>query len=424
MATIAVIGLGYVGLNIAAAFARANTVIGFDTDTDRIDQLALHHDSYSSVSENELQQAKIEYSSDESSLAKADFYIIAVPTPVDDQHLPNLTYLECASKSIAKYIKLGDVVVNESTVYPGATEEICIPILEKISGLKSGVDFFVGYSPERINPGDTVNTITKITKVISGQNPEALRRIKVVYDTLSEGGVHVCSTIKAAEAVKVFENTQRDVNIALMNEFAQLTTTLDINIYEVIQGLKTKWNCLDFSPGLVGGHCISVDPYYLTYKARQVGLQMRLIETARDINNNPNYIIERMLKILAKMNAPLEQATIGVFGLTYKEDIPDIRNSMSIDLFKTLESGGIKTYAHDPIIDKHSLFDKIDITLTDFDDLSELSAIIITKADSAYKDLGLNKICEKLRTNGSIFDMPGMFHDHELSRTDVHYEVC
>ncbi|MDQ2995237.1 MAG: nucleotide sugar dehydrogenase [Pseudomonadota bacterium] len=422
MTKIAVIGLGYVGLNIAAAFGQKNAVIGFDTDKDRIKQLATHHDRYNSVSVAELQSANIAYSSDEACLEQADFYIIAVPTPVDANNQPDLKFLESASRSIGKYIKKNDVIVNESTVYPGATDEICIPILEQLSGLKSGVDFFVGYSPERINPGDTVHTIDKIIKIISGQNPEALKRIKAVYDNLSEAGVHVCSSMKAAEAVKVFENTQRDVNIALLNEFAQLTTALNVDIYEIIEGLKTKWNYLDFTPGLVGGHCISVDPYYLTYKARQVGLQMRLIETAREVNNNLSYFIERMMATLATKN-PNSQKTIGVFGLTYKEDIPDFRNSLSIDLFKALQSSGHSTFAHDPIIDKDTLFKKIDISLTDFDLLPDLSAIIITKCDTAYKELGLNKICEKLEKNGCLFDMPGMFRQHALARSDVHYEV-
>jgi UDP-N-acetyl-D-galactosamine dehydrogenase len=422
MARIAVIGMGYVGLNIAAGFGRREEVIGFDVDEKRIEQLKAHHDRYNSVPSDQLKAAKIIYSSDESCLKDANFYIIAVPTPANATHEPELSYLEGASTSIARHLKKGDVVVNESTVYPGATEEICMPILEKISGLKSGVDFFVGYSPERINPGDEIHTITKIKKIISGQNPEALEKIKAVYVTLTEGGLHLASTIKAAEAVKVFENTQRDVNIALLNEFVQLTTTLGIDIYEVIDALKTKWNYLDFAPGFVGGHCISVDPYYLTYKARQVGLEMRLIETARQINNSLSYLIQHILTTLTNKDLSIKKSSIAVFGLTYKENIPDFRNSLSIDLVTALKSRGLEVYAHDPLVAQDSS-EKFDFNLTDFEKLPLVSAIVITKADTVYKEWGLNKICEKLQKNGCIFDIPGMFRKQPLTRSDIHYEV-
>lgn len=422
MARIAVIGLGYVGLNLAVAFARSELVIGYDVNARRIEQLKAHFDRYQSVPVEELKTAKLIYSADEACLKDADFFIIAVPTPAGDLHKPDLSCFEGACRAIGKYLKKDAVVVNESTVYPGATEEVGIPILEEMSGLQSGVDFFVGYSPERINPGDEVHTITQIKKIISGQNPEALQRIKAVYSRLTVGGLHSVSTIKAAEAIKVFENTQRDVNIALLNEFVQLTTTLNIDIYEVIEGLKTKWNYLDFAPGFVGGHCISVDPYYLIYKAKQIGLDMRLIETARHINNDLSYLISRVIGALANKNHVLKKASIAVFGLSYKEDVPDFRNSLSIDLVKALKGRGFKVYAHDPNATKDKL-EKLEIEYTDFEKIPLVSAIIIAKADTAYKEWGLNKIAQKLQENGCLIDVPGVFRKETLVRSDVYYEV-
>jgi UDP-N-acetyl-D-galactosamine dehydrogenase len=424
MTKIAIIGLGYVGLSIAIEFGKKFPVIGFDTNRNRIDQLKNCHDVYHSASESELKMAKIIYSDDESCLADADFFIISVPTPVDKNHQPDLRDLERVCATIGKYLKKNAVIVNESTVYPGATEEICIPLLEKMSGFKSGEDFFVGYSPERINPGDREHPINKITKIIAGQNSKALELIKNVYEHLSEGGVYVCSSIKVAEAIKIFENTQRDVNIALLNEFDQFTHAMHIDIFEVIDGLKTKWNYLDFSPGFVGGHCISVDPYYLAYKARKLGTPLRLIETAREINNNLQPIIDHVISTLSDINPAATNPTIGVFGLSYKEDIPDFRNSMSIDLVKSLNARGYRTFAHDPNIDPATQGKLNDIRLTDFDALPTMSAIIITKSNSGYKKLGLNKICEKLEPQGCLFDMTGMFRNQHLSRTDVHYEAC
>lgn len=422
MLKIAVVGLGYVGINLAMAFDKIEEVIGYDVNVDRVEQLKSHYDRYNSVSLKQLKESKIFFSSDETSLKEANFYIIAVPTPVGLFHKPDLTYLESACHSIAKFLKKGDVVVNESTVYPGATEEVGIPILEKESGLKSGRDFFVGYSPERINPGDEKHTITEIKKIISGQNEEALEKVRVVYSKLTQGGLHLTSSIKVAEAIKVFENTQRDVNVALFNEFAQLATILNINIYEVIDGLKTKWNFLDFSPGFVGGHCISVDPYYLTFRARDMGMVLRLIETAREVNNNLGFLIEHILAKLVSKNHILEEASIGVFGLTYKEDIPDCRNSLSIDLVKALSARGFKVYANDPIISKADS-GKLKISITDFDELPQLSAIIITKADSVYREWGFSKIAEKLRENGCFFDIPGLFRNEPIPRQDIYYEA-
>lgn len=422
MTKIAVIGLGYVGINLAAAFGQSEEVIGFDVNEKRIAQLKEHYDRYNSVPEGELKTAKVCYSSDETCLKDANFYIIAVPTPVSYYHKPDLTYFEDASRSIGKYLKRNDVVVNESTVYPGVTEEICIPILEEESGLKNGQDFFVGYSPERINPGDELHTITRIKKIISGQNTIAVEKIKAVYSKLTLGGLHLASSIKVAEAIKVFENTQRDVNIALLNEFVQFTKALNIDIYDVIEGLKTKWNYLDFAPGFVGGHCISVDPYYLTHKAREMGLNLRLIETAREINNNLSYLIERIEVALKNKNHDRKKVSIAVLGLSYKENIPDFRNSLSLDLIKALSAHKFTVYANDPYFPEGKL-ENNDIEVMDFKNLPPVSAIVIAKADQAYLELGINKICEKLQKNGCIFDIPGAFRKEHLVRKDVYYEV-
>lgn len=333
---IGIVGLGYVGLPVAVAFGKEHQIVGFDINENRISTLKQKIDYTNEVTTEELEEASIEFTSDASKLKKTDFIIVAVPTPINEHNQPDLTPLVKASEEVGKNLSKGTIVVFESTVYPGATEEVCIPVLERFSGMKCGMDFFVGYSPERINPGDKKHTFTTIIKVVSGQNPEVLEIVADTYASVVKAGVHRASSIKVAEAAKVIENTQRDVNIALMNELALIFDRLGIDTTEVLEAAGTKWNFLNFSPGLVGGHCIGVDPYYLTYKAQAVGYQPDVILAGRRINDELGKFIARTLvKKLIKAGIVVQGATVTVLGLTFKENVPDLRNSKVIDVKKS-----------------------------------------------------------------------------------------
>src|SRR5699024_59903 len=339
---IAVVGLGYVGLPVAVAFGKQQKVVGFDINKTRINELKNGYDRTNEVNDEDLKKSNIKFTNEPEELSKADFIIVAVPTPINKNNQPDLTPLIKASETVGKALTQDTIVVYESTVYPGATEEDCVPVLEKFSGLTNGSDFFVGYSPERINPGDKVHTLETITKVVSGQTPEVLEVVAEVYSMVVKAGVHKASSIKVAEAAKVIENTQRDVNIALMNEIAIIFDKVGIDTSEVLDASGTKWNFLNFKPGLVGGHCIGVDPYYLTHKAQELGHHPEVILAGRRINDNMSkYVASNIIKELLKKGIEVQGMTINLLGLTFKENCPDLRNTKVIDIVRELEDYGM-----------------------------------------------------------------------------------
>lgn len=361
---ICVVGLGYVGLPLAVAFSKYFKVIGYDKNERRIKELLQGLDRNNQVEKEELLESKIKFTTEDKSIAEAKFIIIAVPTPVDKLKNPDLSFLKDASKLVGRNLKRGTVVVYESTVYPGATEEVCIPILEKESNLTWKKDFFVGYSPERVNPGDKKHTLEKVVKVVAGDTPETLELLASVYGTVIKAGVFKAKDIKTAEAAKVIENIQRDINIALMNELALIFNKLGLDTKSVLEAASTKWNFLPFEPGLVGGHCIPVDPYYLAYKAQTAGYIPKLILAGRSINEEiPNFVAKQMIKLLTKAGKMKKGAKVIIFGITFKENVPDIRNSKVIDIFHELKDYGIETYIYDPIADPEEVFDTYKIEL-------------------------------------------------------------
>ena len=362
---IGVIGLGYVGLPLAVEFGKKRNVIGFDINTARVNELRNGQDRTLEVSPNEMNEAKMLYLSDDlNDLLACNTFIITVPTPIDKNNLPDLTPLQKSSAMIATILKIGDVVVFESTVYPGATEEVCIPILEKGSSLKFNQDFFAGYSPERINPGDKENTLTTIKKITSGSTPDIANLVNDLYLTIIEAGTHMASSIKVAEAAKVIENTQRDLNIAIINEFAKIFNILEIDTQEVLNAAETKWNFLPFKPGLVGGHCISVDPYYLTYKAKEVGYDPEVILAGRRINDDmPRYCATQLVKYLSRKKIHIDEARVLVLGITFKGDCPDVRNTKIVDLVNELSDFNMIVDVHDNWASKEDVKNEYDIDL-------------------------------------------------------------
>lgn len=416
MSVVAVVGLGYVGLPLEVAFGKKSRTIGFDLSSRKIASYKNCIDPTGEVSTEDLKAAiHLELSADPVVLAEADFIIVAVPTPVDDAHQPDFRPLIGSSESVGKNMKRGATVVFESTVYPGATEEVCIPILEKYSGLKWKEDFFVGYSPERINPGDKERTLTKIVKVVSGDTPETLERVKQVYGSVISAGVYPASSIKVAEAAKVIENTQRDLNIALMNELAIIFDRIGIDTLEVLQAAGSKWNFLPFRPGLVGGHCIGVDPYYLTYKAEKMGYHPEVILAGRRINDGMGkFIAEQTVKKLIRNGWMVKGAPIVVLGLTFKEDCPDLRNSRVIDVVRELQSYGAEVIVHEPVADAEEAHHEYGVSLTDWDDLPMAAAIVAAVAHKEFKSRPLTDYVAKLQKGGVLTDVKSMFDEAEL----------
>ena len=387
--TVAVIGLGYVGLPLAVEFGKKYRTLGLDLSTEKIAAYQRFIDPTGEVSGDELRAAThLTYSSDPAILADADFVVVAVPTPVDDAHRPDFTPLVKSSESVGRHLKRGAIVVYESTVYPGATEEVCIPILERLSGLKWKQDFFVGYSPERINPGDKLRTLTKIRKVVSGDTPETLATVERMYGSIIGAGTYSASSIKVAEAAKVIENTQRDLNIALMNELALIFHRIGIDTLEVLEAAGSKWNFLPFRPGLVGGHCIGVDPYYLTYKAEMLGHHPQVILAGRRINDGMGkYIAEQTVKQLIEADLPVKGANVVVLGLTFKEDCPDLRNSKVIDVIRELQSYGVQVHVHDPVASTVDAEREYQVTLQDWAQLPKAQAVVAAVSHHQYKEL-------------------------------------
>ena len=410
--TIGVIGLGYVGLPLAIAFGKQRRVIGFDMHSAKIASYRAGIDPTGEVDSADMQAAlHLEYTDDGARLAEADVIIVAVPTPVDDAHQPDFTPLIGASQTAGKHMKHGTTVVFESTVYPGATEEVCVPVIEKHSGMKWKTDFNVGYSPERINPGDKEHTFTRILKVVAGDSPETLERVAELYSSVVTAGVHKASSIKVAEAAKVIENSQRDINIAFMNELAIIFDRLGIDTAEVLAAAGTKWNFLPFRPGLVGGHCIGVDPYYLTHKAETTGYHPEVILAGRRINDGMGkFIAEKTVKLMIKAGSSIKGARVNVLGLTFKEDCPDLRNSKVIDIIRELQSYGIEVGVHDPSADAAEARHEYGVELLAWDNLPQADAVVLAVAHKEYRRLTPDGLSRQLKAGGGVVDVKAVLN--------------
>jgi len=406
---ISVVGLGYVGLPVAVAFGKHGPVIGFDINESRLQELRAGQDRTNEVTSDELAQTQIEFTSKTDVLAKADFHIVAVPTPIDDAHQPDLTPVVKSSETVGKALKKGDIVVYESTVYPGVTEDICVPILERVSGLKCGTDFTVGYSPERINPGDKEHTFTKIKKVVSGQDAATLEIVADVYSSVVTAGVYKAATIKVAEAAKVIENTQRDLNIALMNELALIFDRMGIDTLDVLEAAGTKWNFLKFKPGLVGGHCIGVDPYYLTHKAEKLGYIPQVILAGRRINDSMGaFIAQQTIKQMIHAGHPIAGAIVTVLGLTFKENCPDLRNSRVIDIIRELEDFGVKVQVFDPQAEPAEALHEYGVSLLKLEELQPAAAVVVAVAHDAYARWTNDEYLKLMHNAPVVIDVKGI----------------
>lgn len=411
----AVIGLGYVGLRVATALAeKHHQVIGFDISQTRIKELQQHHDHNEDVLDSRLAKVNIQFTSDPKALDKANFYFVDIDTPVNAQHLPDMSSLKAACVTVGKHLKQNDIVVFESTIYPGTTEEVLIPILEEQSGLKAGENFFVGYSPERIVPGDAAHDLGNTPKIISAQDPATLAKIKAVYSTIVHAPLALAASIKVAEAAKLLENIQRDVNIALMNEFAIIADKLNISIYDIIEVAKTKWNFLPFTPGLVGGHCTPVDPYYLIYKAEQLGYDLPLITTTRKVNDSMVDFIAQTIEAHSGANE-----SILLMGLSFKANITDIRSSLSLVLYKQLLEQHKQVTIYDPIAYTKNL-SNLTVAM-DWDKLASVDVIVITVAHEQFAQLGYDNIIKKIKTGGMLIDIPGMFRKLANKNPEITY---
>lgn len=390
---ISVIGLGYVGMPLAIAFAKKINVIGFDVNKEKIELYKQGIDVTNEVGNKALKETTALMTSDETKLKEAKFHIIAVPTPINDDKTPDLRPIIGASRVLGRNLTKGSIVVYESTVYPGVTEEVCIPILEEESNLKCGVDFKIGYSPERINPGDKLHRLENITKVVSGMDEESLENIASIYELIIDAGVHRADSIKVAEAAKVIENSQRDINIAFVNELSMIFNKMEIDTKAVLEASGTKWNFLKFYPGLVGGHCIGVDPYYLTHKAEQIGYHSQVILSGRRINDGMGkYVGESTVKNLIKANKQVKGAKVAILGMTFKEDCPDVRNSKVIDIINELKEYGIKVFVADPIADENEVKREYGIELTKFENIKNMDAVIVAVGHKEYMELTLESI--------------------------------
>lgn len=407
---VAVIGLGYVGLPLATHLAEQfEQVVGFDISVNRIEALRRGQDSTNEIAHDALLNCGLRTTTQATDLADATFYIVTVPTPITKAHQPDLTPLQAACATIGPHLSRGDIVVFESTVYPGVTEDVCGPLLEKASYLQAGKDFFLGYSPERINPGDQNNTIDKITKIISGDCPATLTRIRNVYNRVITAGLHACPSIKVAEGAKVLENTQRDVNIALMNEMSLICDKLGIRTNDVIDAAATKWNFVPFTPGLVGGHCIGVDPYYLASAAEQVGLHPQVILAGRRLNDAmPDHVTQAAVRLIVNGKVATNSARIGVFGMTFKENVPDARNSKAVEVVHRLRNFGFDPIVHDPVCPKRDAA-QVDITLTNLDQMRELDLMILATPHDTYAKEA--QFLDRVKPEGAIIDVRGVLAD-------------
>lgn len=423
-APVAVVGLGYVGLPLAVALARHFPVLGFDVSANRIAELQKGHDRTGEVESDQLAASTIRFSCKADDLSLARIIIVAVPTPIDEHKKPDLTPVVKASTTVGKHLSKGSVVVYESTVYPGVTEDVCVPILEKESGLRYGTDFSVGYSPERINPGDKVHTVDRIIKVVSGSTAQTLELLAALYGRIISAGIHKASSIKVAEAAKVIENTQRDLNIALMNELALIFERIGIDTLEVLEAAGTKWNFLPFRPGLVGGHCIGVDPYYLTYKAEELGYHPEVILAGRRINDGMGrHVAEKTVKMLIKAGLRVNDAQVGIFGLTFKENVPDLRNTRVVDIKAELEDYGVKVLVHDPMADAEEAMHEYGISMTPLEGMRDLDAVVFAVNHEQYVALSLDELKSRFSRpdKAVLLDIKGIWHPEEARAAGFTY---
>ena len=417
---ISVIGLGYVGLPVAVAFGRVYKTIGFDTSDRRIQDLQHGYDHTGEVAKADLKATNVLFTDNAEELRYANFHIIAVPTPVDNANNPDLTHLLMASEAVGKALKRGDIVVYESTVYPGVTENVCAPVLAKVSGLNCGEDFTVGYSPERINPADNEHTFTKIRKVIAGQNLETMESIARVYESVIVAGVYRAPSIKVAEAAKVIENTQRDLNIALMNELSILFDRMGIDTRDVLNAAGTKWNFLNFEPGLVGGHCVGVDPYYLTHIAEKMGYIPQVILAGRRINDSMGrFIAQRTVKEMTCAGHSISTSTVTILGLTFKENCTDVRNSRVIDIIRELMEYGIAIQVNDPLADSAEVFRQYNISLTALPELQPAEAIILAVPHRHYQDMSVGELRRYMKDNAVLIDVKGIYDRHVMANAGM-----
>ena len=425
--SLALVGLGYVGMPIAHAFAKKGlNVIGLDLNKEKIELYKSGVDPTKEVGDDEIKNTKIRFTSDERDLQKAKFIIVAVPTPVNTDHTPDLTPVIGASEIVGRNLTQGAIVVYESTVYPGCTEDVCIPILEKESGLKCGVDFKIGYSPERINPGDKVHRLENIHKIVSGIDEESLQEIKAVYDLVIEVGTHPVSNLRTAEAVKVVENSQRDINIAFMNELAMVFDRMDIDTNEVVDGMNTKWNALGFRPGLVGGHCIGVDPYYFTYEAEKLGYHSQIILNGRIVNDSMGaYVADRAIHKMIEAGQAPKKSKVVILGLTFKENCPDTRNSKVDDIIKQLNTYGIEPVVVDPWASERDAMHEYGVTLTKMEDVCDADCVIVAVAHNEFRELSLADIKKLYRASEDsekvLIDVKGLYKVQDLKKSGMQW---
>ncbi|MBS6375004.1 MAG: nucleotide sugar dehydrogenase [Erysipelotrichaceae bacterium] len=419
---ISLVGLGYVGMPIAVAFSKKVKVLGFDVNKNKIQLYKAGIDPTNEVGNDAIRECSVEFTSDETELKKAQFHIVAVPTPVKEDHTPDLTPVESASHTLGKNLTKGSIVVYESTVYPGVTEEICIPILEQESGLKCGIDFKVGYSPERINPGDKVHRLETITKIVSGMDEETTEVVAKVYELVVDAGVYKAESIKVAEAAKVIENSQRDINIAFMNELSIIFNKMNIDTQAVLKAAGTKWNFLNFYPGLVGGHCIGVDPYYLTYKAERLGYHSQVILSGRRINDDMGkYVAENVVKLLSKADKNIRNAKVAILGFTFKENCPDTRNTKVIDIIQELKEYDIQPMIYDPVADISEARQLYDINFSTFDELQNLDVIIIATAHKEFNNINLDVLNTMYHDKKILADVKGIMNKQEFVNNGYAY---
>lgn len=422
--TMSIVGLGYVGLPIAIAFAKKLNVIGFDINIEKISKYKLGVDPTNEVGNEEIKLTKLIFTTDERQISIAKFHIIAVPTPINKDKTPDLNPVEESSKIVGRNLTKGSIVVYESTVYPGVTEDICIPILEKESKLKCGIDFYVGYSPERINPGDKIHTLENIVKIVSAQDKETLNEISKVYELIIKAGIHKASSIKVAEAAKVVENSQRDINIAFMNELAMVFNLMKVDTKEVIDAMNTKWNALRFTPGLVGGHCIGIDPYYFIYEAEKLGYHSQIVLGGRKINDGMGkFIVDNIIKKIIKSDLIASNIKVSILGLTFKENVPDIRNSKVFDIIRELKNFGIHPVVHDPFADEKDVFNECGINLSSFEGIYNSDILIFSVPHEFYKKMSIKQINELYKSPNKkiLIDIKSIFNLDELKKENFDF---
>ena len=419
---IGVLGLGYVGLPLAVYFSKKYNVIGYDVNETKIELYSQGKDLTGDIGDEVLKNSDITFTSDIELLKKASFYVVAVPTPITNEKVPDFTFINSSSETIGNCISKGDIVVYESTVYPGVTEDICVPIIEEVSGLKCGVDFKVGYSPERINPGDKVHTLENIVKIVSGIDKESLDTISKVYSEIVKAGVYEAESIKVAEAAKVIENSQRDINIAFINEISMIFNAMDIDTMAVLNATATKWNALNFKPGLVGGHCIGIDPYYFIYKAKELGYNSQLISTGRSINDNMGkFVAENIIKKMIRFDKKIKGSNVLILGFTFKENSNDIRNTKVIDIINILEDYGINVTVNDPIANKFEVSEYYNINLVDDYKNNKYDSIVLAVNHDIFKKISLNELNEISNGKTLLFDVKSLFDKEKVESSNVEY---